>query len=258
MLRRVVNHCTAPSALMHSAVTTSSPRLASSSDDQAELEREKKLREQFEKKMQPPAGGGSFFQRMTQPPPGMSWPQPGAGGWQQGAGGAGGQRRSFGDIMYGAFVYSLAFYLLVITYQMRKPQSVAMVVQGMPHFASPPEVTAAYLAVRILLPTAKQNELQAGFETFRQSYPQHNFYHYLCMMHPNVLAGRTTSQQELFAALVAVCTSQPDMKWTRVLSRVSRWGDDAARVDTVLDNIRREFPTQAQQAAAYRGGSVAA
>uniref|UniRef100_A0A7S1M4Z0 Uncharacterized protein n=1 Tax=Neobodo designis TaxID=312471 RepID=A0A7S1M4Z0_NEODS len=228
-----------------------------SAEEQAEIEREAKLRQEFMKKKMQQAQNGSFFQRvqaqaelaqaqMNAMKQQQAQQQGGAGGAPGGnPWGAGGppQMRAFslGAMMWTAFLWSMALYLILAVWQMRKPQAATMAWQGAPQWAIAPESTAAFFAVRTLLSSSRQRELQSEYEEFSKMNPTISFYTWLTMYKPNVLAGNNVSQAEFLAALSNVARATGDGAWTKVFTRISRWGDEKSHVDAVMDKLRSEY-----------------
>jgi hypothetical protein len=231
-------------------------RRSVSAEEQAEIEREAKLRQDFMKKKMEVAQSGSFMERMraqaelaqAQMNAMQQQKQQGGGGgagagtpWGAGSGPGNVRTLSIGSMLWSSLIYSMALYLLIAVYYMRKPQSSFMSFQGIPQFAVPAEVTVAYLAVRILLSSSKQQELQKGYEAFSLTNPDYNFYQYLTAMQPNALQGVSTSQGEFLAALASVARGTGGMAWTSSMAKVSRFGDDAKRIDDAMANLRRDY-----------------
>ena len=232
-----------------------------SAEEQAELDREAKLRQDFMKKRTANQGNGFFGQimqaaqeaqaRMEQQKAGGAGGSSSSSGstpfgsspFGANAGAAGGARPNMGSFLYGLLVYTTAFYMLVITFQMRKEQPMAMAVSGAPRWAPATETMVAYFAVRILLGSSKQQELQDGFASYRKSNPNVDFYQYLLTVQPHALQGNTTTAAELLNTLAAVSRGTGgQMEWATHLGRISRWGDDKSRVDAGMANIKRQYP----------------
>ena len=260
MLRR--GQCTSKATF--GAISSLSARRYVSAEEQAEIDREAKLRQDFMKKKMEQAQSGSFFQRVqaqaelaqAQMQAMQQQKQQGGGNAGANAGGAGGNAGanpwgpgsgpgnmrsvSIGSMLWSSLLYSMAIYLVIAVYYMRKPQSSVLSFNGAPQWAVPVETTVAYLAVRVLLTSDKQQELQSGYDAFVKTNPNLSFYQWLSTYQPNALAGTTTTQAEFLNALVAVARGTGNTSWTTAISRVSRWGDNGARVDSAMANLRRD------------------
>lgn len=238
-------------------------------EDRDELERERKLREQFVNKIHQqypqygtsssgssssasntanagnPAAGSSS---MPPPPPFPGFQQAWKQAWEQ-AGqqtqGQGGFTPTSTQRIARLFFFAASIYLIMMVSNMRNPNSPLMVLQGLPWWQVPADTMLAFGLIRLLVSVREQRAIKTDFESATRQEPQLGLVQFLNRRYPTVLAGHRTQQAEILAALSACHLATRDFKVSDTIYRVVRekgTRDSKATIDALMEALNVDFP----------------
>lgn len=232
----------APSPVLRQADKNGAGQKSAVEEDREELERERRLREQFAQKIQ---------QGMPQ----QSHGAPGGGGFQAGPGGfpfganmnapssgMAHQRTPMEQFMRLTF-FLLSFFMIMALGSLADRNSPAFTMQGLPWWELPITSAAYFLLLRALYPRKEQQKIKTDFEAACRENPRLTFDQFMAAAHPAMFEGYRTSQVEAVAAVAAVLATATDLKFTQSMVRAAgRSKDPRASTDDIVDTLRREYP----------------
>lgn len=220
------------------------------SEDKAELERERLLREQFMNKI-----------RMENP--GILNTQAGAAGaggvppFNFAAGGPnampGPEQIAMAQKMFKFLFYTSALLFLLLLYPMLNPNSPIRSVQNIFSFELTIPSIACFLSVKLLLPRTEQSFIKEEFEKSSRGNIFLTFDQFFNTRYPTYFQGNKYSQQVLIVALSAVLAEQiygsgasnkkrELRSIIQLVSRAYRRGNLKDSVDNVVDALRNKYP----------------
>lgn len=218
------------------------PSRSAAEEDKEELERERRLREQFAQKIQqgiPQQGGGAAG------PTGAGLG--GAPGW--GMGGTApfpGQPPMNPDLarrMFNFLFYLTAALFLMMMVPLANTNSPVYTIQGLPWWELPLGSAAYYLLLRSLYSRREQNRIKTEFENAARANPTLTFDQFMTQNYPNMFQGYRTSQPEMVAAVSACLSSATDLRFAQTMVRAAgRAKNPRASTDDIMDALRRDFP----------------
>ncbi|CAJ1032112.1 hypothetical protein Q4I30_006071 [Leishmania utingensis] len=215
-------------------------------EDKEELERERRLREQFAQKIQQglprPQGGAD-------PAAGNMGGGFGLGpGW--GTGGSGGlfagQPPVNPDVvrkMLNFMFYLTALLFLMLMVPLANTNSPLHTMQGLPWWELPIGSAAYFLLLRALYSRREQNRIKTEFENAARANPTLTFDQFITQNYPTMFQGYRTSQPEVVAAVSACLSSAKDLRFAQTMVRAAgRAKDPRSSTDDIMDALRHDFP----------------
>eukprot|EP00744_Colponema_vietnamica_P014946 GILI01020936.1.p1 GENE.GILI01020936.1~~GILI01020936.1.p1 ORF type:complete len:256 (-),score=34.10 GILI01020936.1:55-783(-) len=208
--------------------------LRNKNDDQAELERERALREKFAQKI------GGFANVNTASNTSSS--SSSNGGNNSNTNQTNSTLPPGGGFMRILFFIS-SIYMLVLIAQLENPNSAISMFQGMKFWQVPTD-TVAYLALmRTVLSYREQGRLKAEYEEAQKRDPNLTIPMFFQTKYPAVFQGNKASQQQIVAAVAACLAATRDISLLGSMQRSVGWGrDPRASVDSIMDGLYKEFP----------------
>jgi hypothetical protein len=205
-------------------------------EDKADLERERKLREQFATKIQGTFGqqqqqqNTSSGEQQQQPPftPPFAMPSPGSTQWK------------FMRLLF----FGMSIYLIVTISNLRNPDSPLMMMQGQPWWQVPADVLVTHTLIRFIVSFRQQRQIKSEYETACKQNPSLSLSQFMNRAFPTVLAGHRTTQPEIIAALMAAYSVTRDLTFvdtvTKAVAPHSR--DSKAAIDNIMECLKTDFP----------------
>ncbi|CUF84986.1 transmembrane protein, putative [Bodo saltans] len=210
-------------------------------EDKADIERERKLREQFASKIQGAFGGGGGGSSQQ----GSSANSSNAGQGQQvpnffPASLPGSMQFKVARVLFFGFV----IYVIIMLSNLRNPNSPLMQMQGQPWWQAPTDALVLHSLIRSLVSFREQRTVKGEYEAAVKQNPNLTLAQFLSRSYPALLSGYRTSQQEITAALMAVHTVTRDLSFLDTVNKATQTHprDPKAAVDKMMESLKTEFP----------------
>jgi hypothetical protein len=207
-------------------------------EDKADIERERKLREQFASKIQGAFGGGSSSQSSN------------ANSSSDGTGGA--QQPFFQAPLPGSMQFKIArvlffgfmIYVIIMFSNLRNPNSPLMQMQGQPWWQVPADVLVLHSLIRSLVSFREQRTIKSEYEIAVKQNATLTLGQFLARSYPALLSGYRTSQQEITAALMAAHSVTRDLSFLDTVNKATQMHprDPKAAVDKMMEALKTDFP----------------
>lgn len=211
-------------------------------EDKADLERERKLREQFASKIlkgtfsggqqqstnNAGGGGASGEGSQQQFAPPFALPAPGSMQWK----------------LMRVLFFGFSIYLIFTVSSLQNPSSPLMMMQGQPWWQVPPDVLVVHTLLRSLVSFREQRRIKSDYETACKQSPSLTLTQFLSRANPTILAGHRTSQAEITAALMAAHSITQDLSFVDTVAKAVRAHprDPKAAVDNIMELLRTDVP----------------
>ena len=149
-------------------------------------------------------------------------------------------KRLHGSATFNLFSWALIVYLLVGIIYIRPKTDM---LQGVPWWATSPDMVARWMLHRMVLPTSQQQTLQKEFEAATAQRPHVSFSQYMDERYPNLFQGHRTTQREIVTALAACYAMSGDRNFIQTMKDSIRQSKSVAEsVDTLMDKMRATYP----------------
>ena len=202
-----------------------------SSEDQAEMERERALREKFAQKIGGFAGfanrsaGASTSSSSTGSTPASMPVIPKQGNF------------------FRIFFFITAIYMLVLIAQLENPNSAISIFQGMRWWQVPTDTVAYLSLMRVVLPFREQTRLKTEFEDAQKLDPNLTLPMFFNTRYPTIFQGNRASQQQIVAAIAACLASTRDIGIVTQMSRSAGMARDTrVAIDSIMETLCKEHP----------------
>lgn len=205
-------------------------------EDQAELERERALREKFAKKI----GGFAGFGNAT------------AGATSSSSSSSSSNTGTASNSMpviptqgpfFRIFFFVTAIYMLVLIAQLENPNSAFSTFQGMKWWQVPTDTVAYLSLMRVILPFREQSRLKTEFEEAQKMDPNLTLPMFFNMRYPTTFQGNRTSQQQIVAAVSACLANSRDIGIvTQMQKTVGMARDTRLAVDSIMESLYKDYP----------------
>ena len=223
-------------------------------DDKAELDRERQLRERFENlKKQSSSGGLSGMlgkwreqmedmRRQAEKARTSSSSSSATGGKAPPMGAPGTAGFTFLSFFYSVFLYTTAFYSVLLVWQTGRPESTISTLQGIPWWANRAENTATAILCRVLLSVSNQREIKTQLDAHVKLYPHEGIEGLLLRSRPDLLAGYQYPAHEV-VGVVAQALRGAGSECTTVVTKAARSSRDTkAQADAIVLQLRTTYP----------------
>lgn len=216
-------------------------------EDKADIERERKLREQFAAKIQGAFGGGSQSQAGSSANSngGSEGNGGGAtGGWSQQGPFAAPSPGSMQFKLFRVLFFGFCIYVIVLMSNLRNPNSPMMQMQGQPWWQVPADALVLHALIKSLVSWREQRQIKNDYELAVKQNPTLTLAQFMSRSFPTLLSGHRTSQPEVVAALMAAHTLTRDLSFIDTITKATQAHprDPKAAVDKLMESLKTDFP----------------
>eukprot|EP00759_Apiculatamorpha_spiralis_P041763 PhF_6_TR40236/c1_g1_i2/m.59825 len=144
--------------------------------------------------------------------------------------------KNFNIIMWFMLMYA-TFTLVFVRPKMEQ-------LQGVPWWATTPDLVARWMLFRLLVSYSQQRSIQKEFEALAATNPDASFPQFMDERYGSLFAGNRTSQQSVITAVAACYAIHSDTQLIQTLKdAVGKGGRNTPdQVDAIMDALRTAYP----------------